>query len=109
MDSFRSRSIGGKNGSEAGVILQDEEHTLGARITLEETGSAPFAITCGIYGWMFHTRRFSSKEETQKEFADMKIHLLRILEQIPSVDDPEVNRKRREASDAISQFVDLFP
>jgi hypothetical protein len=48
-------------GSEGGTIVLDEEHGLGARITLEKDGAiAPFTITCGIYGWMAHTRFFSN-------------------------------------------------
>jgi hypothetical protein len=39
----------GSRGSENGVILIDEEHSLGARITLERDGaSAPFPITCRL-------------------------------------------------------------
>ena len=46
----------GTLGSEGGVIERDEEHADGARITIEQGGTiAPYSITCGIYGWMFHT------------------------------------------------------
>ncbi len=49
------KSIGSK-GSEQGNIIMDIEHIDGARITLEkDTSIAPFAITMGIYGLMFHT------------------------------------------------------
>ena len=42
--------------SEGGVILRELEHPDGARIALERGGAvSPFAITCGIYGWMVHT------------------------------------------------------
>ena len=48
----------GSTGSEGGVILRDEECPDGARITLEEEThmGVPFAITCGVYGWLVHTR-----------------------------------------------------
>ncbi len=49
----------------------DEEHELGARITLEKVGSflkGHFAITCGIYGWMMHTHFISSTNEALKDF-----------------------------------------
>ena len=60
----------GTAGSEGGVILRDEEHDLGARITLERHCSiAPFAVTCGIYGWFFHTRFAST--ETEAEYSAM--------------------------------------
>ena len=54
----------GQEGSEDGVILRDEEHPCEARITLERrVTAAPFAITCGIYGCMLHTRFFSIESE----------------------------------------------
>jgi hypothetical protein len=40
---FRAGTILGETGSDAGVILRDEEHTDGARITLER------AETSGVY------------------------------------------------------------
>ena len=41
----------GMKGSEGGTIVLDEEHSDGARITLEQGGhTAPWAITCGVYG-----------------------------------------------------------
>ena len=46
-------SSGGK-GSENGIILQDEEYQEACRITLEKC-SRYYAITCGVYGAMFHT------------------------------------------------------
>jgi hypothetical protein len=56
---FEGGSTIGEQGSENGLTLKDEEQVRGARITLErDTRIAPFAITCGIYGWMVHTRFF---------------------------------------------------
>ena len=52
----------GQRGSEKGIIVGDEEHLEGARVTLEQDGeAAPYAITCGIYGWMVHTRFFGGE------------------------------------------------
>ena len=57
---FESGATLGQKGSEGGAILRDEEHPQEARITFErDTRIAPFAITCGIYGCMMHTRFFS--------------------------------------------------
>jgi len=59
---FEDGATLGQKGSESGVILRDEEHPQEARITLErDTRTAPFAITCGIYGCMLHTR-FSARK-----------------------------------------------
>lgn len=70
----------GTKGSEDGVILRDEEHTRGARITLErETKSAPFAITCGIYGSMFHTTFVGTEVEAVAKYDEMKVWLHEML------------------------------
>lgn len=99
----------GQRGSENGIIIRDEEHLDGSRITLERDGYTPFAITCGIYGWMVHTRFFPNEEEAQQAFNEMKGSLGEILEQIPLADDPEVTAKMDEASQAISNFVEQYP
>jgi hypothetical protein len=55
----------GQKGSEEGIIPRDEEHPQEARIHLErDTRNAPFAITCGIYGCMMHTRLETTIEYT---------------------------------------------
>ena len=97
-------------GSEGGTIVLDEEHGLGARITLEKDGAiAPFTITCGIYGWMAHTRFFSNLDEATHAYEAMKPELVTILEAIPYSSDPEVEKKSARVSEAISGFVDRFP
>jgi len=74
------RSIGTK-GSENGVIVFDEEHDWGARITLERDGEiAPWSITCGIYGGFLHTAFASSEAEGRTKFAAMKAALVAIME-----------------------------
>ena len=63
---FHAGKTCGEIGTEAGVILRDEEHVEGARITLERVERrrrfrrpvVRYAITCGIYDWMVHTRCF---------------------------------------------------
>jgi hypothetical protein len=100
----------GQSGSENGFIIRDEEHGLGARITLERDSQyAPFAITCGIYGWMCHTRFLGSEAEAAAEYERMKGGLVAILEGIPHLDDSECDAKGRRVAEAISAFVDQFP
>ena len=101
------RSVGLK-GSEEGVILLDEEHSYGARITLERGGYAPFSITCGIYGWMVHTRFFSDEAEAQDAFGEMKIGLVNILNIIPLASETNA-AKEGAVSDALSDFIERFP
>jgi hypothetical protein len=51
-------------GSESGKIVYDLQNDLAARITLEQGGdTAPYAVTFGIYGLMFHTHFCGSLEE----------------------------------------------
>src|SRR5262245_57103964 len=98
----------GKSGSEGGTVRRDEEHDLGARITLEEGGStAPWSITCGIYGWMFHTRFFGSEEEGNCEFDQMKLGLDKVLAIIPMKDEA-THEKMSAVSSAIEAFVKRF-
>ena len=57
----------GKKGSERGIIIADMENINGARITVEkDTDTAPYAITFGIYGLMFHTHFKSTPEEVEQ-------------------------------------------
>jgi hypothetical protein len=98
----------GTIGSENGIIVCDEEHADGARITLEQDGYTPFAVTCGIYGWMVHTAFASSIEEALELFAAMQAGLEEILQIIPDADDPEPEAKFKEVAEAIRAFVDKF-
>jgi hypothetical protein len=70
----------GTPGSESGIITRDEEYSDGARITLErDAPSAPFTITCGIYGCMVQTRYFRDEAEAMRAFEDKKQALDRIM------------------------------
>ena len=108
--SFENGHTIGSVGSENGLILRDDEHSLGARITLErDTRVAPFAITCGVYGWMFHTRFFSDSSEAEAQFSLMKAALAQILQVIPLVSDPAKAPKMRAVRDALDAFVQRYP
>lgn len=97
-------------GSEGGKILLDEDYDGCARITLEEGGgAAPFAITCGIYGWMVHTRFFGEAMEARASYDAMKPGLAQIVEMIPLQGDPNSAAKMGQASEAISAFCDANP
>jgi hypothetical protein len=95
----------GLKGSESGETIRDEEHTVVARITLEKNASiAPFAITCGIYGWKVHTRFFATEDEAVTEYDKMKASLSAIVERFsdPNYDD-------RRAIQAMETFVEIYP
>jgi len=101
----------GQQGSERGIILRDEEHPNGARITRERDARAiPFAITCGIYNWMVHTHYCGLEGEATDDFERMKTELVRILEMIPDQDDPEAEAKLRSVPAVLHDFVqNQFP
>lgn len=96
------RSIG-KVSREGGVILRDEAHKRGARITLKR-GSGHIAVSCYIQGWMDHTRFFNSVPEAQREFVLMRSSIESILENTltPGAKDIKVWEE-------ISNFVRRFP
>lgn len=71
----------GQPGPDCGKIIRDEEHTLGARVTLEQSGeTAPVSITMGIYGVMFHTEFFGAIDHAQKCFDLYKNKIDEIIE-----------------------------
>jgi hypothetical protein len=103
------RSIG-TIGSESGTIVLDDEHADGVRITLERDGStAPFAVTCGIYDWMMHTRFFDEEGDARQAYDQMKQALDGIIRTIPLEEDPDRDAKMKEAMRRIGQFVERFP
>jgi hypothetical protein len=100
----------GARGSEDGAVLRDDEHDDGARITLERDGRhAPFAITCGIYGWMMHTRFFGAETEAESAYQDMKADLTAIIDALPVTGAPDEATRRSAAMTAIGAFVRKYP
>lgn len=76
---YRNVATIGTTGSEGGRIHADLEHPGGARITIEQGGSAPWSITCGIYGGMVHTRWFGDRAVAEAEFHRMQPALEELL------------------------------
>jgi hypothetical protein len=106
---FDDGSSIGSAGSERGTIIRDEELSSGARITLERDGhTAPYAITCGVYGWMVHTRFFEAEAVAQLEFERMKAELAAIVDAVPVTVDPEAE-DTRVVIQRIGEFVENFP
>jgi hypothetical protein len=102
---FKNGESIGQTGSEGGKILRDEEHTVGARVTLEDVRSTRFTITCGIYGWMVHTRFFESEAAAQIGFDETKDELTKIVALIP-LEDEANDKNMRAAENAIEDFVE---
>lgn len=70
---FDKGSSIGTTGSEGGKITEDFDCIDGARVTIEKGGDiAPYSVTLGIYGLMFHTH-FASTEIEAKKFMDFTV------------------------------------
>ena len=88
----------GERGSDGGVILRDEEHSAGCRITLErDSALGPFSITCGIYGLMVHTASAGSAPEADDRYEAMRAQLA------------ELALIEGDQHEALWAFVDRFP
>jgi hypothetical protein len=91
-------------------VIDEEHEPWGARITLErDCKVAPASITCGLYGWMFHTRYFSDLDLARREYELMKAELSKLVALVPFDDDPNVRPKSTALRDAISEFVERYP
>lgn len=99
---FEGGSTIGAVGSEDGTIVRDDEHPLGARITLElGCRIAPYTITCGIYGSMFHTV-FLDEAAGHPTYDAIRERLTAILH-------IDCQDKYEEYINAIEQIVSDFP
>ena len=79
------RSIGKVN-SEGFVILRDDEHEQGARITLKH-GASHISISCGIFGKMDHTWFFKTVSDAEREYYPIKRELWKIVGKIKETKD----------------------
>ncbi len=68
---------------------------------------APFAITCGIYGWMLHTRFFNSEEEAEAQYGLMKSALSALLE--AAEETAEIDGGRKALFTGIDEFIGNYP
>ncbi len=93
----------GTTGMEGGLILYDEEHNGGARITLRR-GSRYVSISANIYGWMDHTRFFAPDLDSEREYRAMRAALDALLDVITMDGIREI-----KIWEAISDFVRRFP
>ena len=96
------RSIG-KVSAEGGLIMRDEEHPGGARITFKR-GSGHISVSCNLYGWVEHTRFFGTTADAQREYVAMKSALANVLGVINTKGVKEI-----KIWEAISDFVRKFP
>jgi hypothetical protein len=93
----------GQVGAEGGVILLDEEHGSGGRMTLKQ-GKTFISVSCHIYGWIDHTRFFNSVSDAKREHAHMQSSMTHMLEDILAAGAGEI-----KMWEAIAEFVRRFP
>ena len=99
----------GREGSEGGRIIEDDEYQSMARMTLEaDCQRVPYAVTCGIYGWMVHTKFFKGLEEARVQMEHMKSKLASIVDSIP-LEDEASDEDDRRINMEIAEFVSQFP
>lgn len=103
---FENGTTLGATGSERGTILRDELHPEGARMTLERTATG-LAITCGVYGWMVHTRFFASESEAVAAYEEMKPALAEMLARLPA-EGEDVEAALAEAGEMLDAFMARF-
>jgi len=99
----------GTQGSEGGIITWDEQYADQVRLTLEQDESRSFyAITCGITGWLVHTRFFGSAAEAYAAFEEMRPALVELWSKL-SPSEPEPSREARyQGGVLLSAFVARF-
>ena len=96
------RSIG-RVGADGSVILRDEKHPLGGRITLKRSVTH-IIVACKINGWMDHTSFFKTILDAERSYTIMKRSLTTVVEASSTAKRGDVT-----AWDAISAFVAKFP
>lgn len=110
--AYASGATIGQRGSDDGLIVVDEEYSGSARITLERDCQAygkpavPFTITCGIYGWVVHTRFFDDEDQAREQLGQMKPALAVIADQLPDGDDDVASNA---FADKLAEFIHRYP
>jgi hypothetical protein len=88
---------------EGGLILSDEAHEGGARITLKR-GNSYVSVSLHILGWMDHTRFFTTDADAQREYRAMRSSVINVLDIIGTEGVSDI-----KIWEAISDFVRRFP
>ena len=93
----------GTKGPQGDVILMDETHPDGARMTIKR-GIKYVSVSCNINNWINHTRFFDKLPDAKREYILMKASILEVTELLKI---PETNQIK--IWESISNFVRRFP
>jgi hypothetical protein len=96
------RSIG-IIGSEGSQIIRDEEHPLGARMTIKQ-GQDYVSVSCNIAGKIDHTRFFKRMTAAKRDYETMQQELTEVIEAVSAAHAADIR-----VWEAISGFVTRFP
>ena len=83
------RSIGIRS-AEGGRIVRDEEHLLGARMTIKQ-GYKYVTVSCSIAGKIDHTRFFNGITAAKREYLIMQKELNKVIQQAVKDEDDSTN------------------
>ena len=82
---FQNGACLGGRGTDNGTVLLDKVHPLGGRVTLEEGGGHPWAVTCGVSGAVFvHSMWAQSLDEAESMAASVMEDIGDFLERMES-------------------------
>lgn len=100
----------GMQGAEGGIIVRDEAHPAGLRLTLEEDPSRSFhALTCGVAGWLVHRRYFDNEAQALAAWEEMKPALVALRAQLPMEGARSLSTATREAGAKLGAFLARYP
>jgi len=93
----------GAKGPEGDVILMDQAHPIGARMTIK-AGAEYVSVSCNIHNWIDHTRFFGTAFEAKRELANMEDALSEVIGLLAAKEVDKI-----KVWEAISNFVRRFP
>lgn len=107
---FEGGSTLGLPGSQGGTISWDEQYAGQLRLTLEQDESRSFyAITCGITGWLVHSRFFGSASEAFAAFDELRPALVELWTQLPEGGPRSTPDAARKGGPLLAAFLGRFP
>ena len=85
------------------MIVRNEEHPLGARITIKQ-GKDYVSVSRNISGVIDHTCFFKGMKAAKREYVTMQVELAKVMDSISFAKSADIKVRK-----AISEFVARFP
>lgn len=105
---FQDGACLGGRGTHNGTVVLDKTCSLGARVTLEEGGESPWAVTCGVAGAVFvHSMQASSRDDAEAMAYAAMEDISEFLERMEA-DDVSQADAIRFAGQWIAAFTDKY-